>query len=243
MFALLALVAMSLATVTAVTRARSDMQREREAQLLWVGDQYRRALKSYGQAPRAAGQSQYPATLADLLEDKRGLKPVRHLRQVYPDPMTGKADWVLETENGLADGRILGLHSRSALAPIRHAGPGLSGAGFALARTYADWRFLATDAVDDANTAPLPASPNGLGGGSGSDSLAPDAPTPPAAPPAPQDPTTTARTQCLQQFGAPMLRCRGPDYPMGSDRFSCQRAEADALAQCLAPLGGYPAGN
>src|SRR5258708_12777547 len=62
-------------------------QRERETQLLFIGHAYRIAIASYF----ATGHS-YPHTLQDLVQDERFPVPKHHLRRLYPDPVTGKAD-------------------------------------------------------------------------------------------------------------------------------------------------------
>lgn len=82
--------------------------REKEAELLFIGNQFREAIGSYyAGTPDAA--KQYPLKLADLLEDKRFPTPVRHLRQLYRDPMTGDTQWGLV----MAGNRIVGVHSLS----------------------------------------------------------------------------------------------------------------------------------
>lgn len=89
-------------------------QRDREAELLFAGNQFRRAITSYhDNSPGAV--KQYPQRLEDLLEDTRHTVPVRHLRRIYRDPMTGSIDWGLV----LANGRIVAVHSRSKSAPIK----------------------------------------------------------------------------------------------------------------------------
>src|SRR4029453_6215729 len=64
--------------------ASHAVQREKEAELLFRGEQYRDAIASYYKK-----EQRYPAKLADLLEDKRYPMPVRHLRRLYLDPITG----------------------------------------------------------------------------------------------------------------------------------------------------------
>lgn len=88
--------------------ASAARDRDREAQLQFVGEQYRRALQSYARAT-PPGQSRLPTRLEQLLDDRRGPVPQQHVRQLWPDPFTGKADWELIK----AGDRILGLHSRS----------------------------------------------------------------------------------------------------------------------------------
>src|SRR3954470_6772670 len=88
-----AILGITLATVGAVWS--TQIRREKEAELLWVGDQYRAAIGQY-----FATGGQYPATLADLLEDRRFPQVRRYLRRLFPDPMTGLADWELIDAGG-----------------------------------------------------------------------------------------------------------------------------------------------
>ena len=82
--------------------------------MLFVGNQFRQAIRSYVQA----GPGQYPATLKDLLLDPRSPTPRRHLRRLFIDPITGKPDWglVLAPEGG-----IMGVHSLSSREPLKRA--------------------------------------------------------------------------------------------------------------------------
>jgi type II secretory pathway pseudopilin PulG len=67
-------------------------QREKEAELIWVGNQFKQAIGLYYQ--RSPGVvKRYPEKLEDLLEDKRFLTMQRYLRRIYADPITGKALW------------------------------------------------------------------------------------------------------------------------------------------------------
>jgi type II secretory pathway pseudopilin PulG len=90
-----------------------ESRRQREAELVFRGTQIGRALGSYREAT-PVGKDDAPTTLGELLEDKRGPVMVRHLRQLWPDPITGKP-WVVE----LANGRIQGVRSASKAKPIR----------------------------------------------------------------------------------------------------------------------------
>ena len=85
---------------------------EKEKELIWVGHQYRNAIRSYyiyhmqrfQQTSAHAGVSLsggtvypqfYPTSIDDLLKDPSAPGTLRHLRKKYIDPMTGKDDWVL----------------------------------------------------------------------------------------------------------------------------------------------------
>lgn len=95
---------------------RTAALREKEAQLLFVGHQFRLALASYrDRSP--AGSPDAPVTLDDLLMDKRFPTPVPHLRRLWRDPMTNTTDWALVKPAG----RITGIHTRHGGQPLRTA--------------------------------------------------------------------------------------------------------------------------
>lgn len=121
-------VAISGVMLMALGRSWSlEAQRQREAELVFRGEQIRAALVAYSKAGQPAGQ--FPASLDALLEDKRGPAVQRHLRKLWPDPITGHTEWGLVRDEN--DG-IRGVYSLSTKAPL--GGP--SGA-----LSYADWRF------------------------------------------------------------------------------------------------------
>lgn len=103
-------------------------QREKEAELLWIGEQYKHAIGLYYQRSPGAIK-RYPEKLEELLDDRRHLTTVRYLRRIYADPMTGKSEWGLVKAPG---GGIMGVHSLSAAQPIRQ----LEGA-----HSYVQWQF------------------------------------------------------------------------------------------------------
>jgi type II secretory pathway pseudopilin PulG len=110
-------------------------QRERETQLLFVGHAYRMAIASY-----FAFGHRYPPTLESLLKDERFPVPKRHLRRLYPDPMTGQADWTLiMTPSGQA---IMGVASSSQSPPIKRDGFDSIDNAFKGVACYCLWRFI-----------------------------------------------------------------------------------------------------
>ena len=109
-------------------------QREKEAELLFRGDQFRQAIGSYYRK-----EQRYPLSLDDLLEDKRYPMPLRHLRRVYPDPITGGAEWGIVAS---PTGGIMGVHSLSEAAPIKSGNFAAKDAAFEGAARYADWQFV-----------------------------------------------------------------------------------------------------
>lgn len=115
----------------------AQVTRERERELLFIGGQYRSAILSYV-ASTPPGKPRYPRTLEDLVEDRRNVALRRHLRQVYPDPFTGRPDW----ETVLApDGGIAALHSRHDGLPMKIGNFPPQFAKFEDARSYRDWVF------------------------------------------------------------------------------------------------------
>ena len=111
-------------------------QRERERELLFVGAQFRGAIGRYFE--QSPGVKQYPRTLEDLLEDKRFPVVRRHLRKIYLDPITGKADWMVLTRGD----QILGVFSPSQDKPLKSANFESANGVFAEASAYSDWRFV-----------------------------------------------------------------------------------------------------
>jgi type II secretory pathway pseudopilin PulG len=114
--------------------ASTTARREREAQLLWVGHEYRAAIGRYFVSRRA-----YPQSLEELL----GSAPdapiqVRCIRRLYPDPMTNAVDWVLVPA---PNGGIMGVTSSSKRAPLKTKNFDLADKAFEDASTYSDWQF------------------------------------------------------------------------------------------------------
>ncbi|HSB20158.1 MAG TPA: type II secretion system protein [Anaeromyxobacteraceae bacterium] len=131
LLALIVLIGLMLAAAGEV--ASTAAQREREAQLLWVGHQYRAAIGRYWSRRRA-----YPQTLQELLGAADAPAPIRCLRQLYPDPMTNAADWVLLPAPG---GGIMGVASSSQRAPLKTGNFDEVDRDFADAKAYGDWQF------------------------------------------------------------------------------------------------------
>jgi type II secretory pathway pseudopilin PulG len=157
-------------------------QREKEQELLFVGNQFRQAItRFYLQSPPTARR--FPVTLEELLEDLRTPdKPQRYLRQLYSDPMNRGAQW---GELRLPSGQLVGVYSQSSETPLKVAGFALRDKDFADKDRYSDWVFRS----------PLPAANPLLGAGQGytapGASGAPGTPgyTPPTRQPRPSAPT------------------------------------------------------
>lgn len=121
----------------------TEQRRENERQLVFAGLQIQAAIEHYRQRAKE-GEPPYPRRLEDLLRDARAVNVSRHLRQIFPDPITGTARWGLVR---LPDGGIVGVHSPSGRAPLQRASLG-QGLAFPDAKSYRDWRFIAPSAAE-----------------------------------------------------------------------------------------------
>ena len=128
----IALLGLTLSTVGVVWS--TQIRREKEAELLFVGDQIREAIGRY----RTNG-GQYPQALTDLLLDNRSPAVRRYLRRLYRDPMTNSADWRLIPA---PEGGIMGIASLSKDKPIKVAGFPTIDSAFVNAECYCDWQFM-----------------------------------------------------------------------------------------------------
>ena len=113
-------------------------QREKEADLLFIGKEFKEAIALY--YLRSPGQSQeYPKSLEDLTADTRFGGTQRYLRKIYRDPMTGKAEWGLILTPA---GRIMGVHSLSREKPMKTGNFQEENREFSGGATFSDWRFV-----------------------------------------------------------------------------------------------------
>ena len=130
---------------------RMDAARQREAELVFRGEQIQAALRAY-QSNTPAGQPTSPESLAELLDDRRQGPARRHLRKVWIDPVQGRP-WELLLD---ANGRIRGVHSGSRRKPLS-APEGVD--------TYREWLFdvpvLPAQPIDGAPAAASNAAPPG----------------------------------------------------------------------------------
>lgn len=125
-------------------------QREKEAQLLFAGDEIRRAIGLYYELSPGAVK-QFPRTLDDLLLDRRYPGVQRYLRRVYVEPMTGTQDWVLMSA---PDGGINGVHSAAQGRPLKTGNFPAGDEDFKDKDSYADWQFAYVVPDVPSDTAP-----------------------------------------------------------------------------------------
>ena len=139
---------------------RNVMQREREAELLFRGDEYRRAIEKYYFA--APGRQQLPASVEQLLKDDRFPQARRHLRKQYLDPITGE-EFVVIKDAALGN-RITGVKSSSEKKPLKIANFPEGYQDFENSSMYNEWefRFKPQQTVTTQQAAPrVPASTPG----------------------------------------------------------------------------------
>lgn len=135
---LLIAVAVIAAGATAALDAGARVQlREQEAELLAIGQEYRLALKSYAEAT-PVGQPDAPKELVELLRDPRYPGTKRHLRRIYPDPLTGREAWGIDRS---PDGRVMGIHSLSTSPTFRRTAFPAGMEWFAQAERHDQWVF------------------------------------------------------------------------------------------------------
>lgn len=134
------LLLLSLAALSALVAGEvwaTAVRREREEQLLFVGEQYRRAVESYYRATPGRVKT-LPNSLSVLLEDDRFPMPIRHLRRLYADPLNEQAEWGLVK----IDSGIVGVYSSSTSTPLKRRGFPVRYAHFEDAKDYRQWRFV-----------------------------------------------------------------------------------------------------
>ncbi len=113
-------------------------QREKEQELLFIGNQFRQAIGFYYERS-PGGVKRYPQRLEDLLADPRGIGAQRYLRKIYRDPMTKEAKWgtVQSPEGG-----IMGVYSLSQETPVKTGNFRLIDSAFEGKGKYEEWRFI-----------------------------------------------------------------------------------------------------
>lgn len=138
------------------------MRHEKEAELLFIGNEFRNALTAYydARANSVIGQpvprGQFPTSLDALVKDDRFLGTQRWLRKIYVDPMTGKAEWGL-TKTG--NNQISGVYSLSGQEPLKKKGFMVRDTGFEDKLHYSDWVFTSAALVSSRTPASGPAMP------------------------------------------------------------------------------------
>lgn len=138
---LLIFVAVIAITSTATVQVVSlHERREKEEELLDIGMQFRNALLSYADATPAGQFQRTPRTLEELVKDARYPRPLRHLRKIYYDPLTGKQEW--QTVLSPDKRGIIGIYSAATGTPIKIANFDPVFQDFSGKKSYQDWKFI-----------------------------------------------------------------------------------------------------
>jgi len=135
LYVMFLVVLMGLASTAATRQWKTEIRREREAELLFRGDQIRQAIGLYYLTARA-GFNAYPRSLEDLVKDPNSSATRRYLRTLYKDPITGK-DFELVKEGDY----IKGVRSSSTATPIKQGNFPKDDELFAATTSYRDWVF------------------------------------------------------------------------------------------------------
>lgn len=131
----IALMTSALAVVAPAWEVAS--QRTKEAELLFVGGEFRRALIGYAKFG-TSDADRYPKTLEDLVKDPRFAGNRRLLRKVYRDPITDSTDWGLLRN---PQGGITAVFSKSEKEPLKRTNFGKADKDFEGRTKYAEWVF------------------------------------------------------------------------------------------------------
>jgi len=112
---LLFVVLLGIASMATLGAADAIAQRAAEDELLQIGEEFNQAFLSYfNRSP--AGVRHFPLELEELVRDPRFPGEVRHLRKIYPDPLSGRNEWGLVKS---PQGEIIGVFSLAEGKPIR----------------------------------------------------------------------------------------------------------------------------
>lgn len=179
---LIMLILVAVGALAAAEVWSTTLKREREVELMFVGNQYRRAIESYWKM--SPGRRAYPPSIDVLLTDNRFPNAVHHLRRVYRDPMTESGEF----EPIMQANAMTGVHSTSQDAPIKKANFGPLYAQFEQAESYAQWQFIFVPrgvnlTVSPAVNGVLPGQGQNQGPAPGVIVPAPQAPSPQVPPP------------------------------------------------------------
>jgi hypothetical protein len=132
----IALFGIGLATVG---RWESEIvQREREKELLRVGKQVMEAVRAYYRVSPGT-VNMLPTRWDDLLEDRRFVGTVRHLRRVPLDPFSHQEDWNILRN---AQGAMVGIASTALDEPLQRVPIQLGSLQLMPSAHYSEWHFV-----------------------------------------------------------------------------------------------------
>lgn len=133
------LMIMGLVAAAALKMGTLMQRAAAEEELLDIGAQFSEALRSYA-AATPEGQMKQPRTLQDLLKDPRFPNPRRHLRKIFVDPVTGKAEWGIVWLGDKVG--VLGVYSLSNRRPLKVANFDIRFQNLENKERISDWKFM-----------------------------------------------------------------------------------------------------
>ncbi len=128
---------LSIVAVRALENTLTAERRDKEEQLLWVGQAYADAIAAYYNGSQGT-QKRWPKTPDDLLLDEHANRVSRPLRKLYRDPITGSKAWGY-VYNG---DDLIGVYSLSTLKPLKRDQFPPEQASFRNAASYQNWKFV-----------------------------------------------------------------------------------------------------
>lgn len=114
-----------------------------EEELLEIGAAFSEALRTYAEAT-PKGQPAQPPSLQELLKDPRSPAVRRHLRKIFVDPLTGKAEWGIVWVNPGNRTGVLAVYSLSQARPLKVANFDARFVNLENKEHVSDWKFAAT---------------------------------------------------------------------------------------------------
>lgn len=136
------LIMVGILSITAAATLRLgavSQRRAAEQELLDIGDAFRDAFISYANAT-PVGMQRTPPSLQELLKDPRYPTPVRHLRKIYFDPVSGRAEWGVVP--AIPGPGIVGVYSLAEGKPFKVGNFDLRFQEFEGKTSYRDWVFM-----------------------------------------------------------------------------------------------------
>ncbi|TCV89530.1 type II secretion system protein [Sulfurirhabdus autotrophica] len=132
---------MGIVAATAGNVWHLAQKREKEHELIFVGNQFRQAIGFYFEKTpgSASSKKQYPKTLDSLLQDNRNVFTQRYLRKIYWDPLTKSKEWGLVES---PDGGIMGVYSLSEDVPLKQNNFKMADQDLEGKSKYTEWKFI-----------------------------------------------------------------------------------------------------
>ena len=128
---------LSIIAVRALENTLTAERRDKEAQLLLIGQAYADAIGAYYNGSPGT-EKRWPQKPEDLLLDQRTSRAFRMIRKLYRDPITGSKEWGY-VYNG---DDLVGVYSLSTQKPLKRDQFPPNQVGFRNANSYQDWKFV-----------------------------------------------------------------------------------------------------